>query len=31
MPDVIFAGAASIPFQYGGFVNKANRLNFYQT
>ena len=24
MPDSIFAGAASLPFQYGGFVNKAN-------
>ena len=24
MPDAMFAGAASFPFQYGGFVNKAN-------
>ena len=22
IPDAIFAGAASLPFQYGGFVNK---------
>ena len=24
MPDVIFAGAASLPIQYGGLVNKTN-------
>ena len=24
MPDDIFEGTASLPFQYGGFVNKAN-------
>ena len=24
MPDAISAGAASFPFQYGGFVNKVN-------
>ena len=32
MPDARFAGAASLSFQYGGFVNKANTpqpLAFY--
>ena len=24
MPDAIFAGATWLPFQYGGFANKAN-------
>ena len=24
MPDALFAGAVSLPFQYGGFVNEAN-------
>ena len=24
MPDAIFAVAASLPFQYGGFVNRVN-------
>ena len=27
MPDGIFAGAASFPFQYGRFVNKTNSLS----
>ena len=26
MSDAIFAGDASLPFQYGGFLNKANSL-----
>ena len=26
MPDAIFAGAESLPFQYGELVNKANTL-----
>ena len=24
MPDAMFAGAASLPFQYGGFVTTEN-------
>ena len=27
MPDGIFAGAASLTLQYGGFVNKANGIS----
>ena len=27
MPDDLFAGAASLPFQYGGFVLKTNMTN----
>ena len=29
MPDAIFAEAASLPFQYGGFVDKPNANHHY--
>ena len=29
MPDAIFTEAASLPIQYGGFVNKAHANHHY--